>query len=123
MSSKMHLLLAPPGSEAAKAATSETKEKLSQVVPQSGPIKLTPGSKKQIAEPAPPPPPPSKSDLQGRRRKPTELIPAPKSTAPLIHPRAARSAGEGYYIQLGALRSNSSAERAWRVVQQKIDRS
>ena len=110
--------LPPPGSEVAKAASSKTKAKLSQASPQSGPIKLTPGPKKQIAKPTPPP---SKSDVRApAKRKPTALTPAPKLTAPQMHARATRSAGgKGYYIQLGALRSKSAAERAWRVAQQK----
>tara|TARA_Y100001934_G_scaffold40265_1_gene48080 strand:+ start:66 stop:1082 length:1017 start_codon:yes stop_codon:yes gene_type:complete len=104
-----------PGSETAKATTPETKAKLSQAVPQNGPIKLTPGPKKQIAKPTPPL---SKPDVQATaKRKPTALTRAPKLTAPQVRPRVTRSAG--YYIQLGALRSKSAAVRAWRVAQQK----
>ena len=111
--------LPPPGSEAVKAATPKTEAKPAQAAPQSGPIKLTPGPEKQTAKPIPPPP--LKSDVQApAKRKPTALTAAPKSRASQVRPRATRSAGgKGYYIQLGALRSQSAAERAWRVAQQK----
>ncbi len=111
----------PPGSETAEAATPETETKPAQVTPQSGPIKLTPGPKKQTAKPTPPPPPPSESDVQApAKRKLTALTADPKVPASRVRPRARRSAGgKGYYIQLGALRSQSAAERAWRVAQQK----
>ena len=117
--------LPPPGQKVeeatAEAGTPNTEVAQSELP--SGPIKLIPGPKKPTpeAKPAPPPPaPPSRAQKQSVTPKKSAAIAAPKAPTPKPRPRAVRSTGgKGYFIQLGALRSQSAAERAWRTAQQK----
>ena len=103
-----------PITETAKIAESQTP---------SVPIRLTPEKKSPTAtevKPVPPPPPALKTPTVRPSVSKAPAIPQLKKSAPKVvkpSPRPKRqptpSTAKGYYIQLGALRSASAAERAW----------
>jgi len=117
--------LPAPGSEsevAEKSPIAETAQVAESQMP-SGPIRLTPGKKSPAAtevKPAPPPPPALKTRTVRPSATKAPVIPQLKKSAPKVVKPSSRpkrrptpSTAKGYYIQLGALRSASAAERAW----------